>query len=408
MRCFRPLVHVASVIAIAAACLSLPTKSSANLQYLPRQTDAGANFLVVSGEFESTDDIADFNKAIRDSNASAVFFQSRGGNVVKAMQLGRAIRALGISTIQIRGIDCASACSLAFMGGTQRYAEPGSIGVHKSSFADTSGLSVEDAVSVVQQLTAEVIAYMTEMGVDPALLQLSLQYDSSDIRYLSGSEMERYRMALSLADKSPGAAAVSSYAPSSVGQDGSSFSPAGSQGNSNVASLDPSSSAQYAQPDLSIPLARSGRVQHPKGTVQLKAGPETGTRTVAIVPNGTKVTVLADTDKWFQVRAGGRIGYMHHSWVWIEQYNAAPFGKRFVQVKSFDNLTETREYIRTSPLPLVAYLATNGWFAITLEQTFDGDSAAPLLTQLKASGSIPDDSVMTYGNALVRKVCCTP
>lgn len=403
MRVFAWWSRVCPVAAIGALLLAFSvTSSAANLRYDPQQTDKGGRYLVVIGEFDSSDDIASFYKAIHENSASVVFFQSRGGNVVKAMELGRAIRALNVTTMQIRGMECASACSLAFMGGKERYAEPGSIGVHKSSFADTTGLSVEDAVSVVQQLTANVIAYMTEMGVDPGILQLALQYDSSDIRYLSGSEMEKFKVALSMSDKGPASASASAY-----GNETPSQSPA-PPSDSSVASLDPSpATIPYSPPNLSIPIAWSGRVQHPKGTVQLKVGPESGTRTVAVIPNGTPVMVVGDTEKWFKVNAAGRVGFMHHSWVWIDQYDAAPYGKRFVQVKSFDNLPETRQYIASSPLPLAAYLATNGWFAITLDHTFEGDAAASLLTQLKSSGSVPDDSVMTYGNAFVRKVCCT-
>ncbi|MHA6687849.1 hypothetical protein [Mesorhizobium sp. A556] len=69
---------------------------------------------------------------------------------------------------------------MAFIGGVIRYADPGAIGVHKSSFSGDLAISTEDAVSVVQQMTAEIITYMVEMGVDPALLQLALQYNSDD------------------------------------------------------------------------------------------------------------------------------------------------------------------------------------------------------------------------------------
>ncbi len=35
---------------------------------------------------------------------------------------------------------------------------------------------------------------MTEMGIDPSLLQLSLRYEKDDMRYLSKSEMQQYRV----------------------------------------------------------------------------------------------------------------------------------------------------------------------------------------------------------------------
>jgi hypothetical protein len=42
-------------------------------------------------------------------------------------------------------------------------------------------MHVDDAVSAVQQVTAEVIGYMSEMGVDPGRLQRFLSYDSDEI-----------------------------------------------------------------------------------------------------------------------------------------------------------------------------------------------------------------------------------
>ena len=79
-------------------------------------------------------------------------------------------------------------------GGAKRYAEPGSIGVHRSSFSSEVPASTEEAVAAVQQGTADIIAFIIEMGADPAVLQVAYSYDSSDMRYLSGSEMTRYRI----------------------------------------------------------------------------------------------------------------------------------------------------------------------------------------------------------------------
>ncbi|MER9233793.1 hypothetical protein NKI56_17115 [Mesorhizobium sp. M0622] len=61
---------------------------------------------------------------------------------------------------------------------------------------------------------------------------------------------------------------------------------------------------------------------------------------------------------------------MHDTWVYVDQYESGPFGQRHIQVKSFDNLAETEAYVRSASIPLVAYLATNGWFAITLRGTY--------------------------------------
>jgi hypothetical protein len=85
-----------------------------------------------------------------------------------------------------------SACALAFVGGVERYADPGAIGVHKTYFDQGAPLDTAAAVSAIQELTADTLEYLSEMGVDPALLELSMRYESTDVRYLSGSEMAEF------------------------------------------------------------------------------------------------------------------------------------------------------------------------------------------------------------------------
>lgn len=135
------------------------------------------------------------------------------------------------------------------------------------------------------------------------------------------------------------------------------------------------------------------------------ARPDTSGRATASLPNGFKVTVLANSGRWYRVRAGGNVGYLHDTWVYVDQFESGPFAHRHIQVKSFDNLAETEAYILASTVPLIAYLATNGWFAITLSDTYAPATAKNLVKAMKESGSIPDDSYMTFGNTYVRKVC---
>jgi hypothetical protein len=190
------------------------TSADAALQFQAEATPDGLRFVLVTGDFDYGDDLAVFGSLAATSQATAVTFNSPGGNVIKAMELGRLVRRLGLNTIQLRALECESACALAFLGGVVRYAEPGSIGVHRSSFSPGTALTPEDATAAVQQMTAQVIAYLSEMGVDPALLEVALSYDSTDMRYLSGSEMARYKVTTDIAPPaSPPDDATASYAP---------------------------------------------------------------------------------------------------------------------------------------------------------------------------------------------------
>lgn len=146
--------------------------------------------IILKGEFEYTDDPSELEKLVANSGARGVFFNSGGGNIVAAIAYGRKIRALRLGTFQPRALECASACALAFLGGIIRYADPGAIGVHQSSFAPGHDIDSSDAVASVQSITAEIISYVVEMGVDPRLLQLSLSTESHDMRYLTAQEMK--------------------------------------------------------------------------------------------------------------------------------------------------------------------------------------------------------------------------
>ncbi len=158
------------------------------------EIDNAPPVIVIKGDFAYSDDPEALAREVAATGAKVVTFDSNGGNIVKAMAFGRKIRELGLSTFQLRASQCASACALAFVGGKIRQADPGSIGVHRSSFSPESNLDGHTAVAAVQEITAQIMTYFIEMGVDPRLLQLSLSVASDDMRYLTASEMLAYHV----------------------------------------------------------------------------------------------------------------------------------------------------------------------------------------------------------------------
>lgn len=188
-------VGLLSLFAGVAAALS-HAQAAVSIEKL--QVDGGQNVLVIRGQFEFNARPEELAAAVAESGARIVTFHSNGGNVHAAMAFGRAIRALGLETIQLRAAECASACALAFVGGVRRTAEPGSIGVHQSSFSGDAAIDGHEAVAAVQAMTAEIMTYLIEMGVDPKLLQLSLSIPGSDMRYLTAGEMAQFGVTTSL------------------------------------------------------------------------------------------------------------------------------------------------------------------------------------------------------------------
>jgi hypothetical protein len=150
---------------------------------------SGEEMILIAGEVLEDETPEKFLQLAKTSGLKSVIFDSEGGNIIAALELGRAIRKGGFNTHQEQGSECASACSLLFVSGVNRYADDETIGVHQSWFDTDAGIDMEEAVSAVQELTADMLTYLIEMGVDPKLLQVSLTTPSDDMHYLSTKQM---------------------------------------------------------------------------------------------------------------------------------------------------------------------------------------------------------------------------
>ncbi|MEP3199064.1 MAG: hypothetical protein ABJO57_14395 [Lentilitoribacter sp.] len=371
------------VISFFLAALYVQT-ARADLMFYPINLDSGGTALFIEGTFSKNDDLTALKDLLNSPKVNFVSFNSVGGNVEKAMELGRAIRQANKDTIQIRRNNCESACALAFYGGVYRGAEAGSIGVHRSSLPDDINITAQGAVESIQIHIARITTYLLEMGVDPSLLELTLQYGSDDIRYLSNSEMVRYSVTTPI------------HKPAAR-------NPNASYNEPTLQNTTPSKTDQL----LEVPKATQANVRHAKGSAPLKLYAKNNSPSLAIIKNGGDVKILTDNRPWFKVWHKGKTGFMHVTWLWIQNYEATKYdNSRFIQIKSFDNLYDTKLFVRNAPLPVEAYLASNNWFSIVLDKKYNLKEALNLVKALKRKNIVPKDSFVTLGNTYVRKVCC--
>lgn len=141
-----------------------------------------------------------------------IVFDSPGGSLVGGMALGRLIRSRKLDTslapkyteerldkgrpegyrvrLVAKDVVCASACSLAFIGGSARALEEGAmLGVHQ--FSSTTGAMDESASQVTVTALA---AYVTEMGVDRRMIDLASVTSSKDIFWIKASDARKLRI----------------------------------------------------------------------------------------------------------------------------------------------------------------------------------------------------------------------
>jgi hypothetical protein len=135
--------------------------------------------------------------ARQDVAAASVFLNSPGGLLHEGMELGRVIREHGFSAhvgrqsedgSGPRAGDCFSACVFALLGGSYRFATFQSrIGVHRF-FATTGADADPDRVQVV---SAAVMGYIKEMGVDVGLFERMSRAGKDQILILTKKDVEQ-------------------------------------------------------------------------------------------------------------------------------------------------------------------------------------------------------------------------
>jgi hypothetical protein len=120
-----------------------------------------------------------------------VMLSSPGGNLGQSMIMGEIIRAHGLTTVVgaadgdggIKPSYCASACVLAYAGGTVRVGLAGSrLGVHRF----TSASPGSDPVASAQRTMGGVLSYMTKMGVSSTVVEAMAATEK--IRWLGAGE----------------------------------------------------------------------------------------------------------------------------------------------------------------------------------------------------------------------------
>jgi len=121
----RLAIFLASVLWLACSAQSAQISVSSN---------TGPPLITIRGELDFAD-VIEFLRKTGDIRDAIVILQSSGGNAVAGMQIGKAIRQKGFLTVVPPAVNCASACALAWLGGSPRFmAQNAQIGFHAAYF----------------------------------------------------------------------------------------------------------------------------------------------------------------------------------------------------------------------------------------------------------------------------------
>lgn len=152
-------------------------------------------------------------RALEEHSVRYYVFDSPGGNLVAALEMGNILReadaATGVGrtvperdsnyTSRLEPGRCASACAFAFLGGTTRLAQDGEIGVHQ--FYNAVALETPENpiftaldLSANQFLGALLINYAVDMGVDSRFVSAASLVPPTSMRWLSDSDLETWNV----------------------------------------------------------------------------------------------------------------------------------------------------------------------------------------------------------------------
>ena len=150
---------------------------------------------IVHGDSDRFMKFIEKNNMIATDASDTIRLSSPGGNLFEGMALGEAIRKARFNAVVGRGTTCASACALAFLGGTARYATgtgPGRtlefggwLGFHGFSFSNDKLVLLNESIETSRIVTALILEYAERMaGVNIGWLSHALGVSSDNLVFV--------------------------------------------------------------------------------------------------------------------------------------------------------------------------------------------------------------------------------
>jgi hypothetical protein len=197
------------------ALLSAVSAQAASISVDLRGADKPA-LVSIQGTLILNDD-EEFRARTASLSQAVVAFESNGGNLLAGIRIGTLIRTRGFATLVRAGSQCASACALAWLGGTVRHMDDGAkIGFH-SAFRNYSGLRVGSAAG-----NAFVGAYLNQLGLRPDAVNYVTKSGPGSITWLTVGDAKRLGFEVTRLDRgiwpSFGTSGNSASAPANQGR----------------------------------------------------------------------------------------------------------------------------------------------------------------------------------------------
>ena len=131
-------LNIAAIFKCIALLLSATAgASAAEIEVVPPSAVGKIPLIMVIGDIDREDG-EDFIRKASNLDNALVAFHSGGGDLVSGITIGETIHQKKFKTVVTKGSMCASACAFAWLGGSERFMQPGArIGFHAAYNATT-------------------------------------------------------------------------------------------------------------------------------------------------------------------------------------------------------------------------------------------------------------------------------
>jgi hypothetical protein len=169
--------------AICILAWSWGVANAADITVEPAPSRPGLTVVSVKGRIEPADD-EKFKTATAQLGGSVIVaLASKGGNLRASINMGRAVRMRGWSTMVAAGDICASACADIWLGGITRFAWPKShVGFHAAYNTNDGHAEVSGAGNAILG------AYLSELGLGQDAIYYITFTDPKSMKWLNAAD----------------------------------------------------------------------------------------------------------------------------------------------------------------------------------------------------------------------------
>lgn len=179
---------------LASLAMALMANSTSALEYAQHaNTNKNLTAILATGEIKIGDieKLSAYLRAQPYRKTVAVYLASPGGNLYEGMKLGLYFRENRIKTIVEGGEDCASACALAFLGGTDNNGQPWRSSSTNSRLGFHAFRGIEKMANAdhVQKIVADMLRYGKVVDAPIDLLIQGFATPSESIFWVSSADV---------------------------------------------------------------------------------------------------------------------------------------------------------------------------------------------------------------------------